>query len=538
MVMSESRQTSSASRRDDGRVVEDFEHCYRAVQSRDPRFDGWFFTAVTTTGIYCRPSCPARTPARDHVRFYPSAAAAQQAGFRACLRCRPDAVPGSPEWNVRADVVSRAMRCIADGIVDREGVTGLAARLGYGARHVHRMLVAEVGAGPLALARAQRAQSARLLVETTELDMAEIAFASGFSSVRQFNDTFLQLLGRTPTELRARAAHLRRRARAHGPRDRADLSASSGATTIPLRLPYRRPMAVSALLEFLGARAVPGVEVFGAGVLTRTLRLPHGHAVVVLEPGDGHVAARLTLADLRDLSAAVARCRRLLDLDADPDAVDAALGADPLLRPLVHATPGRRVAGSVDGFEIAVRAVSGQQVSVAGARRVLGRLVAAAGPDLEVALPSGPGTGAAVGEGAAAPDRVFPGPDEVLAAPPEAFAMPGARREALRSLAQATGCGHLDFDPGTDPAQVVARLVALRGVGPWTASYVALRALGDPDVFLAGDLGIRRALARLGAPEAPTAALALAARWRPWRSYALMHLWSVATPVRKEKEAA
>ncbi|MGH8989300.1 MAG: AlkA N-terminal domain-containing protein [Acidimicrobiales bacterium] len=500
-------------------MVEDFEHCYRAVQSRDPRFDGWFFTAVSTTGIYCRPSCPARTPARTRVRFYRSAAAAQHAGFRACLRCRPDAVPGSPEWNVRADVVARAMRCIADGVVDREGVEGLAARLSYGARHLHRMLVAEVGAGPLALARAQRAQTARLLVETTDLGMAEIAFAAGFSSVRQFNDTVRHVLGRTPTELRSRAPGAR--GRASPPERRGQMAGPAGAATISLRLPFRRPMAVAETLDFLGARAVRGLESYEAGSYTRTLRLPHGHALVTLGSAPGHVAATLTLSSVSDLSVAVARCRRLLDLDADPEAVDAALGVDPLLRPLVRATPGRRVVGTVDGFETAVRAIAGQQVSVAAARRVLARLVAVTGPEAGVAA-----TGTLT--------RIFPTPGELLEAPPDAFGMPRARREAMLALARAADAGRLVLDAGADPGEVAARLLALPGVGPWTASYVALRALGDPDVFLAGDLGTRRALDRLGAPSAPAAALALAEKWRPWRSYASMHLWSIATAAREE----
>ncbi len=504
--------------------MEDFEHCYRAVRSRDPRFDGWFFTAVSSTGIYCRPSCPARTPSRAHVRFYPSAAAAQQAGYRACLRCRPDAVPGSPEWNVRADVVARAMRAIADGVVDREGVAGLAAQLGYGVRHVHRMLVAEVGAGPLALARAQRAQTARLLVETTELGMADIAFAAGFSSVRQFNDTVRQVLGRSPTELRRRAAPQRRRARVG---DATASALAGGASTISLRLPYRRPMATSEVLAFLGARAVPGVEAYAQGRFTRALRLPHGHAVASLEPGPEHVAATLTLAALSDLSAAVARCRRLLDLDADPGAVDELLGSDPLLSPLVRATPGRRVAGAVDGFETAVRAVAGQQVAVAGARNVLARLVAASAPPVAVSVRSGVGT----------ISRLFPSAAELLAAPDTAFAMPAQRRGALRALARSVEDGMLTLQAGADPAEVATRLVALPGVGPWTASYVAMRALGDPDVFLASDLGVRRALTRLGAPSSPAASLAVSERWRPWRSYALMHLWSLATPVRGEAAA-
>jgi AraC family transcriptional regulator of adaptative response / DNA-3-methyladenine glycosylase II len=542
--MSDSRQTREGPRRDHVFVVEDFEHCYRAVRSRDPRFDGWFFTAVSTTGIYCRPSCPARTPAPENVRFYPSAAAAQRAGFRACLRCRPDAVPGSPEWNVRADVVARAMRAIGDGVVDREGVEGLATRLGYGVRHVHRLLLAEVGAGPIALARAQRAQTARLLVETTDLGMAHIAFAAGFSSVRQFNDTVREVLGRTPTELRRRASRSRRSRNHVDPAT--EWAPAGGTVTIDLRLPYRRPMAVPEVLAFLGDRAVPGVETFEAGTYSRTLRLAHGHAVVSLSPGDGHVAARLTFGDLRDMSSAVARCRRLLDLDADPDAVDAALGADPLLGALVRATPGRRVAGAVDGFETAVRAVVGQQISVAGARRVLERLVGAAGTRVSVAAAGahdGPQDGAQRSSPDGAPDgaqglsHLFPSPAEIIAAPPEAFGMPASRRLALVALARIVGEGGLDLEAGADPKEVAARLVARPGIGPWTASYVAMRALGDPDVFLPGDLGVRRALASLGAPTSPSASLALATGWRPWRSYALMHLWSVTDPARPARPA-
>jgi AraC family transcriptional regulator of adaptative response / DNA-3-methyladenine glycosylase II len=309
-------------------------------------------------------------------------------------------------------------------------------------------------------------------------------------------------------------------------------------------------MAVAEALAFLGDRAVPGVETFEAGTYSRTLRLAHGHAVVSLSPGDGHVAARLRFQDLRDMSSAVARCRRLLDLDADPDAVDAALGADPLLRPLVRATPGRRVAGAVDGFETAVRAVVGQQISVAGARRVLERLVVGAGTGVTVAAEGTPDCtpdcapgcmpgGTPGGEQAGAPglSRLFPSPAEVLAAPPEAFGMPASRRLALVALARSVEeCG-LDLEAGADPQEVAAGLVALPGIGPWTASYVAMRALGDPDVFLPGDLGVRRALASLGAPASPSASLALATRWRPWRSYALMHLWSVTSPVRPVRPA-
>ncbi len=494
-------------------MVEDFERCYRAVQSRDPRFDGWFVTAVTSTGIYCRPSCPARTPKPAHVRFFATAAAAQTLGFRACLRCRPDAAPGSPEWNVRQDTVGRAMRLIADGVVERDGVAGLARRLGYGPRQLHRLLVTGVGAGPLALARTQRANAARVLVETTALPMADVAFAAGFASVRQFNDTVRAVFGRNPSSLRRQGAG-----------DRPSSGACAGGRggvpgAITLRLPYRRPMALDELLGFLGRRTVPGVEASAAGRDTyrRTLRLPHGHGTVALEAGDGHAVARVNLQDLRDLGAAVGRCRRLLDLDADPEAVDGALGADPLLGPLVRRTPGRRVPGAVDGFELAVRAVAGQQVSVAGARTVVARLVSAAGPCLEVA-----------GEPAARPlSHVFPTPEELLDAPDGAFAMPHARREALRGLASAMAAGTLVLDVGAAPDEARRGLMELPGIGEWTASYVSMRALGDPDAFMGSDLGIRRALSRLGFPGDRASVDARTDCWRPWRAYAAAHLWAM-----------
>jgi AraC family transcriptional regulator of adaptative response / DNA-3-methyladenine glycosylase II len=478
-----------------GRVSEESDRRYRAVESRDARFDGWFFTAVTSTGVYCRPSCPATTPKRENVRFYPSAAAAQQAGFRACLRCRPDAAPGSPEWNARADVVARAMRLIADGVVDRDGVGGLAARVGYSQRQLHRLLVAEVGTGALALARAQRAQTARLLVETTDLPVATVAFAAGFTSVRACNDTFRHVFATSPGELRRRA---RRRT-----------GAPPAPGTVTLRLAHRRPMAAGALLDFLAARAVPGVEGLVGADYHRSLRLPHGEGVVGISADGEGLRATLRLGDLRDLTAAVNRCRRLCDLDADPVAVDATLAEDPLLAPLVLAVPGRRVPGTVDGWELAVRAVIGQQVSVAGARTVAGRLVAAAGSPL--AAPDGPVT------------HLFPTPEQVLAAGDADLPMPAARRRALRALAAAAGSGDLTVDPGADPAEVRRALTSLPGIGPWTAAYVALRALGDPDAFLETDLGVRRAIARMGGAGDVTRA---AERWRPWRAYATVHLWA------------
>ncbi|MEH0938868.1 bifunctional transcriptional activator/DNA repair enzyme AdaA, partial [Micromonospora psammae] len=408
----------------------DFERCYRAVDSRDQRFDGWFYTGVTSTGIYCRPSCPAMTPKRQNVRFFPSAAAAQGAGLRACRRCRPDAAPGSPQWDVRADVVGRAMRLIADGVVDRDGVPGLAARLGYTERHLHRMLSAELGAGPLALARAQRAQTARTLIETTGLGLAEIAFAAGFGSVRQFNDTVREVYAASPSELRT--------ARGRQP-------AAGGAGTITLRLAYRPPLHAEALLDFLAHRALPGVEEVRDGTYRRGLRLPHGPAEAALAPADGHVWATLRLADMRDLAPAVARCRRLFDLDADPHAVDATLASDPALAPAVAAEPGVRLPRAVDGFEMALRAIIGQQVSVRSARTTLTRLLTAAAAssplpvDHDVVahedgvsrrqLPDQRG-----GSGGL---RGFLSAGEVVGLPDGAFGMPGARRETVRGLARA-----------------------------------------------------------------------------------------------------
>jgi AraC family transcriptional regulator, regulatory protein of adaptative response / DNA-3-methyladenine glycosylase II len=503
-------------------VIEDQDRCYEAAKSRDARFDGWFFCAVTSTGIYCRPSCPARTPKRENMRFYATAAAAQQAGFRACLRCRPDATPGSPEWNLRADVVARAMRLIRDGIVDREGVDGLAARLGYSARQLNRLITAEVGTGPLALARAQRSQTARVLLETTHLPVAHVAFAAGFASVRQCNETVRQIFADTPSGLRRRATRAGRGGLRPG-------TGREATQSIHLRLPARRPFAPASVLDFLGARVVPGIEAIDEGktAYTRSLRLPHGHAVVTLaappaEPrhdaggGPAYVEADLRVADLRDLTTAVSRCRQLLDLDADPVAVVDALGDDPLLGALVGADPGRRVPGAADAFELAVRAVIGQQVSVAGARTVAGKLVHAAGEPLPA--PDGGVT------------HLFPTPSALATLAehdPAAFAMPAGRRRALGTLAAAVASGDVLIDPGADPLELRRSLVALPGIGPWTAEYVALRALRDPDAFMPTDLGIRRAAASLGLPDDPASLTALTESWRPWRSYAMAHLWSL-----------
>ena len=473
----------------------DFDHCYEAIALKDGRFDGWFFTAVTSTGIYCRPSCPARTPRRANVRFFPTAAAAQEAGFRACRRCRPEAVPGSPAWDGRSDVVARAMRLIGDGLVDREGVGGLAAQLGYSQRQLHRILVERVGAGPQALARARRAHAARVLLESSSLSVTEVAFAAGFTSVRQFNDTARRVFARSPSELRR------------------GLEAPAGETdgALTLRLPLRAPFDGAALLRFLTARALPGVEEVVEDTFRRSLRLPRGAGTVALRIADDGVRASFSLEDARDLAAAVQRCRRLCDLDSDPVAIDDRLDEDPTIGVLVRAHPGRRVPGTVDGGELALRAVLGQQVTVAYAGTLAGRLLATSGEPL--AQPLGGVT------------HLFPAGAAVADADPAPWRMPAARAAALKTLGAALADHSLVLDAGADPLEAQARLRALPGIGPWTGAYVAMRALRDPDAFPASDAGVRRALEGLGHDGRPLAAVRAAVAWRPYRAYAVQHLW-------------
>jgi AraC family transcriptional regulator of adaptative response / DNA-3-methyladenine glycosylase II len=480
-----------------GHVYTDVERCVRAVQSKDARFDGWFFTAVLTTRIYCRPSCPVIPPKVENMRFYPSAAAAQQAGFRACKRCRPDASPGSPQWNERADLVARAMRLIADGVVDTDGVPGLARRLGYSVRQIERQLNAELGAGPLAIARAQRAQTARLLIETTTLPMADLALIAGFGSVRTFNDTVRTVFALSPTELRLRA--------------RQDVSAAdttAGEITLRVRLPFRQPLCPDNLFGHLVATGVPGVEEWRDGQYRRTMRLPHGPAVVALRPHPDYIACQLSLSDLRDLATAISRCRRLLDLDADPTAVDDLLSADKFMAPLIAKSPGRRVPRTVDGDEFAVRAVLGQQVSTAAARTHAARLVTAYGEPVND--PAGELT------------HLFPDPTALAALDPEALAMPRTRRTTLTTLVAALADGQLDLSAGADWHEARKRLMVMPGMGPWTVETIAMRALGDPDAFIPTDLGVRVAAEALGLPPL----VAHADAWRPWRAYAVQYLWA------------
>ncbi|MEV0658889.1 AlkA N-terminal domain-containing protein [Streptomyces sp. NPDC050395] len=454
----------------------DEETRYEAVRSRDARFDGEFFFAVETTGIYCRPSCPAVTPKRKNVRYYTTAAAAQGSGFRACRRCRPDAVPGSAEWNVRADVVGRAMRMIGDGVVDREGVSGLAVRLGYSPRQVQRQLTAELGAGPVALARAQRAHTARVLLQTTGLPITEIAFAAGFASVRQFNDTIRAVYALTPTALRAAA-----------PRG-GGAGQATPAAGVPLRLAYRGAYQAGAVFDLLAEEAVAGIEQVsgarggkpggkpGGRTYRRTLRLPYGTGIVAVEESDhgvgGWLDARLHLTDLRDLTTAVQRLRRLFDLDADPYAVDERLGADPRLAPLVAARPGLRSPGAADPDEFAVRALVGRDVASLLVERYGKALDAPCGTLTHVF----PEPGALAGE---------PGP--------------------LGELATALADGRVRLDAGADREDAEAGLVALEGgVDAGVVALIRMRALGDPDVGWPG----------VGAAEG----------WRPWRSYGVRHV--------------
>ncbi len=498
----------------------DFDVCYRALCSRDARFDGRFFTAVTTTGIYCRPICPARTPRADHVIFYRCAAAAEAAGFRACRRCRPEASPGSPEWNARGDLVARALRLIAEGAIDTLGVAGLARRLAISERHLHRLLVAEVGVGPLALARTRRAQTSRLLIDHTALPLTEIAFLAGFASIRQFNITMREAFGSAPSQLRRRA-----------------VIPNAGAGWITIRLNGRPPFTGDALLAFLARRAIPGVESVvdggrsSAGCYRRTMLLPHGTGLMEVAPcPDGpHVLLRMKLDDLRDLSLVAQRCRQIFDLDADPAAIAAVLGGDPVLAPLVAANPGVRIPGAADGFELAVRAILGQQISVAGARTLAGRLVTALGTPLTA--PDGELT------------HTFPAPAAIAQAPLAALQHIGLTQQRARTLsrlAQACSQGDLLLDRGADVAQTLAGLRAIPGIGPWTAAYIAMRALGDPDAWLMGDLGLRRAWEQLGQSGVSDANIRFAAdgalaahaeRWRPWRAYAAMLLWGTLPDV-------
>lgn len=485
--------------------------CERARQARDPRFDGRFFVGVRTTGIYCRPICPVRLPRAENVRFFASAAAAAEAGFRPCLRCRPESSPGTSAWAGTASTVARALRLIHDGALDASGVDALAARLGIGARHLDRLFRRHLGATPVRVAQTRRLHLAKTLLDETRLPLVEIAHAAGFGSVRRFNEAVRASFGRSPGALRA-AVSARSDARVSGGAGRA------GALRV--RLAYRPPLDREALLDFFAARAIPGVEAVAGGTYRRALAVDGQAGTIAISPVPGAHALELVL-DFGDLATVlvrvIGRVRAAFDLDADPLAIEAVLARDPALAPRLRARPGLRVPGAFDGFECAVRAVLGQQVSVAGARTLAGRLAARFGR----ALPAATDTG---------PCRLFPTPDALAGADIAAIGLPAARAETIRRLAQEVSEGRLDLETPRDLDAVVEALRRVPGIGDWTAQYVALRALREPDAFPASDLGLRAGAAlcfgdatrRPGAAELERRA----ERWRPWRAYAAQHLWT------------
>ena len=477
------------------------DQCYQAVTARDRRFDGMFFTAVLSTGIFCRPSCPARTPLRKNVDFYPTAAAAAEAGFRACRRCRPDASPNSPEWDIRADATARAMRLIRDGLADRSGISGLAQAIGYSTRQLGRVMQAELGAGPLAIARTERARTARILVESTSMSMSEIAYAAGFSSIRQFNDSFREVYSTAPRQLRT----------GHEP-----VRTGQG---LVVRLAYRTPLDLDHLFAYHRARAIVGIEDVGHNHYTRSLPLAHGPAVLTLTPGAGeYIECQLRLTDTRDLGSAVARARRILDLDADPGAVRSTL-LEAGLSGLVDRYPGIRSPGHGDPVELAIRTVLGQQISVVAAQTHLNRLVAGFGQKLPEELKTG------------SVDRVFPTAESIAAVPDAEWSLPRRRIETIRAVSSALADGRIDLGPGCDREATSSALLGLPGIGPWSLGYIRMRALGDPDVYLGSDLGVKKALTDLQEMNpymrrGPDSWGQLLTRCSPWRSYVTHLLWA------------
>jgi AraC family transcriptional regulator, regulatory protein of adaptative response / DNA-3-methyladenine glycosylase II len=469
----------------------DHEACYRAFSARDPRFDGRFFVAVSTTGIYCRPICPARTPHRDHVTFYPTAAAAQEAGYRPCLRCRPETAPNIGAWRGTSNTVSRALTLIETGALDDGDVEALAARLGVGGRQLRRLFQEHVGASPLAVAQTRRILLAKQLIHETGLPMTEVALAAGFGSTRRFNDIFQRLFGRAPSALRRRGA-------------------ARDDSAIELTLAYRPPYDWDAILGFLAARAIPGIESVTPSLYRRSFA---GGAIAVShEPVRRRLRVAVRLADTAELPSILLRVRRVFDLGADPETIATHLSRDPALAPLLKRRPGLRLPGGWDGFEMAVRAVIGQQSTIAGARQLLGKLVAAYGARIE--------------GGADGLTHVFPTPDRLIGQEIAALGMPGARGRAISNLAQAALTDPSLFERAGSLEDAIAKLCAVPGIGDWTAHYIAIRALREPDAFPASDIGLLRALAKDGVRPTPKQILARADSWRPWRAYAAQHLWT------------
>lgn len=521
-----------------------FAQRYRAVQARDARFDGQFIFAVSSTGIYCRPSCPARTPRRENIAFYTTSAAAGEAGYRACKRCLPDATPGTPQWDIRQDLAARAMRLIREGVMNDGGIAALSTQLGYSRRHIQRTVTAALGAGPLALARAHRAQTAQCLLVSTDLSVSDIAFAAGFTSVRQFNDTVREVFAASPSDIRAR-----RRSAAAAPASRSAAGEQNGSAyrlTLELELPFREPFDAHGVFTFLARRALSGVETaqLSPASLTyaRTLRLRHGPAAIQLtatprstdQPQSGwRVRLRCELTSLADAAAAVSAARHLLDLDADPCAVDAALAQDEHLAPLVRHSPGIRLPGTADPQEYLFRAIVGQQISVAAARTQLSRFTAAAGTAYTSAIPG--------------LTTLFPTPSEILTAVPEPPAegagldpqrplrLPARSIRTVRRAAAAVETGKLQIHRGAAPQTLAEQLTALPGIGRWTASYLILRVLSHPDSWMLGDVALlagaknlRLLPENMSTPAQHRTLAAHAQHWSPWRSYAAMHLWQAA----------
>jgi len=479
----------------------DDDACYRAIGTRDARFDGRLFIGVKTTGIYCRPICPARTPKRENVSFYASAAAAQEAGFRPCLRCRPEAAPDLAVWRGSSNTVSRALALIEAGALDGADVDALAERLGVGERQLRRLFRTHLGASPVSVAQTRRVLLAKQLIHETGLTMTEIALASGFGSVRRFNETFHNLYDRPPSTLR-----------------RGGTGGSKEAVEILLR--YRPPYDWPAMLSFLRARAIPGIEVVTADVYTRTIEVAGARGTVSVEPGTGNaLKATVRFPKLSALPTIIARLRRVFDLAADPTVIGAHLSEDPALKPLVGARPGLRVPGAWDGFELAVRAVLGQQITVTAAIGLAGKLVAIYGEPVATDI---------VGL-----THIFPRPERLAKA--QITGMPGARARALTSLAASVAADPQIFGPRRSLEEAIAQLCKLSGIGEWTAQYIAMRELREPDAFPAADIGLMRAMANgNGARPNPAQLLARAERWRPWRAYAAQHLWASYVPPRRE----
>ncbi|MDB5452070.1 MAG: transcriptional regulator, AraC family [Caulobacteraceae bacterium] len=491
----------------------DFEACRRAFRTRDPRFDGRIFAGVKTTGIYCRPICPARTPKAENMTFYPTAAAAQEAGFRPCLRCRPESSPDLGAWRGTSNTVSRALALIEAGALDAGDVDGLAARLGVGERQLRRLFKQHLGASPVAVAQTRRVLLAKQLIHETMLPMGEVALASGFGSVRRFNETFQQLFDRSPGALRRSQA--------------AEATAAAGGITV--RLPYRAPYDWDAMIGFLAARAIPGVEVVTPKRYARTLAVDGARGVVIVTPGAGDfLVAEIRFPKVQALPAVIARIRRVFDLTADPALIGDHLSQDPALAPLVAARPGLRAPGAWDGFELAVRAILGQQITVVAARNLAAKLVAAYGEPIDDPAAAALGL-----------TRVFPQPANLVGQDIAALGMPRSRGAALEALARTVAADPTIFTPRADLESAIAALSALPGVGEWTAQYIALRELREPDAFPSADIGLMRALTDdAGRRPTPAELLARSQAWRPWRAYAAQHLWAadaVAPPMSANK---